>query len=1044
MQRSARMSPSTVTPRVFLAATLGYAVLGALGLQLAIPPGYASPVFPAAGLALALVLEASRRRLAAAVWLGSASLNLAQTLWHGHLGPGSVALALAIAMGATAQALIGAALIRRYLGEQVRRLDAERDITLFLALGGPLACVVSASVAVAALWATGMLAPGEAWTTWWTWWAGDTFGVLVFAPLAVAVIHRESPRWRSSLPVIGVLMLVSLSLVTVGFLVASRLEFDQQRELVEHEGEVFAQRLQQRFNAYAEVLASLRRLLEVTPEVGEREFEYFTRKTLEDNPDISALSFNAVVADAERAPFEAARSARGAGTPFRITQREGQRALVPAAPRAAYVPVTFIAPLEGNRAALGFDINSEPTRADAIARATRQRRPAVTAPLTLVQDQQRIGVLTLNPAYRGAFGGSGPPTLMGFAVGVLKVGETVRLAVGALPQDLRFELRDASAPDGQGLLYESQPAGAAPDLHLAWQTTLSMLDRSWTLTARPTATWSQAHRPWRAWVLSLAGLLFVTLLQVLLLATTGKTALVQRRVEEQTAALHEAMIAAEQANVAKSRFLATMSHELRTPMNGILGMAQMLRKPSLGDADRLGFAQTIYESGEALLTLLNDILDISRVEAGKLELKPGFVDPAQLIAQSQKLFAEEAATKGLGLSGRWVPPAQAYLGDALRLRQMLSNFVGNALKFTPSGQVTVEGRELGFEGGRALVEFSVQDTGVGVPLDKQSLLFKTFSQVDSSSTRGFGGSGLGLSIVKSLAQLMDGEVGVESQPGQGARFWFRVKLERAPARPAVAPARPAAAPSPASPRLQGRVLVVEDNRTNRAVVEQLLVELGLGVTLAVDGAQGVAAITGGGAFDVVLMDLQMPGVDGVEATERIRDWERVLGRPRVPIIAFTADAYAEDRQRCLAAGMDGVLTKPVDLTQLVAVISKWLPLATAPDHFDPVLLTTRLGGNEAIARQLVELSTRDVRELLGQLTQALQANDEDGARRAVHSIKGLARQLGGEGVYERALRLHERQKAGQRIDPTDVAALARAYELLAADAGAWARGEARR
>ena len=527
---------------VVVPLALAYALVGAAGLVLAIPPGYASPVFPASGLALAAVLRFGRRAVAG-VWLGSVLMNVGHNWLNGTLSPASLAVAAVIATAAAAQAWAGWWLVDRLQGPASRALSTEQDALGFLLLGGVAAGLVSASGSVAVLYAAGVIERAAFAYTWWNWYVGDVVGILVFGPLTMCLLGGRDGLWRERRRRILLPMLLVLGMVTLAFAGAARWERQVQAGRLQADGEAIAKRIVDRLITHREVLSSLRHFVEAEPGFNFRQFEHFTRITLRDNPDIFALGFNDLVPDERRDEYERAMSALSPLGPFEIRERDGQGRLVRAGRRPEYVAVRNIVPLAGNGPAVGYDINSEPVRKDAIGKARASKGMAVTSPIRLVQEQKaRIGVLEIAPVENVAEPGSpappglpdAPAALAGFAVSVVKVDEMISIATrGHVPAGLVIQMIDPKAPAGRGLLYRSDAHGADRPLPLpgAWRAGLRMGDREWELSVHTTEGYQDQRRPWGAWAVGVGGLLFATLLQVLLLGVTGRVALFQRQNE---------------------------------------------------------------------------------------------------------------------------------------------------------------------------------------------------------------------------------------------------------------------------------------------------------------------------------------------------------------------------------------------------------------------------------------------------------------------------------------------------------------------------------
>jgi PAS domain S-box-containing protein len=557
------------------------------------------------------------------------------------------------------------------------------------------------------------------------------------------------------------------------------------------------------------------------------------------------------------------------------------------------------------------------------------------------------------------------------------------------------------------------------------------------------------------------GRLYVQVMKVPVLDFKGEVAGTQATFWDVTARvrgeieMQRARDAAEAANRAKSEFLANVSHELRTPLHGIIGMTELALDTALSREQR-EYLELVRKSSDALLGIINDILDFSKIEAGKLDLQPGPLALRECLGDLLDTLALQAGRKGLELACHVAADVpDALVGDSARLRQILVNLIGNAIKFTEKGEVVVEVKGLqGLQGQQAFgplgplgpcgpcveLHFTVRDTGIGIPPEKQAALFAPFVQVDGSMTRRHGGTGLGLAISDRLARLLGGRLWFESEPGRGSTFHLSLPFRcQPPQEPGAGSGEAAAngAPVPAACSLASglRILLVEDNPVNQTLALALLQTQGHTVTLAANGKEALETLRTASPFDLVLMDLQMPEMDGVEATRRIRQRERETGG-RVPILAMTAHAMKGDREVCLAAGMDGYVSKPVrpqELQEAIVNVVGGAAAAAAEDAkeqppsaggsvppatpwVDWKAALEYVGDDARLLRDLIGLFLEEYERWLLEARQAIAAGQAAELKRPAHNLKGSLGHFGAQTAFDTAWALETLARNGMLND----------------------------
>lgn len=854
-----------------------YALVGRLALMLAIPPGYATAIFPSAGIAVAALLIWGNR-LWPGVFLGSLCMNLWIGLEQAPFTDITLQMSLAAASGAALQALAGAWLVRRFVSSPIA-LDTEFEIFRFMLLAGPVSCLINASMGVSFLLYNGLISPSEFAFSWFTWWTGDTIGVLITTPLLFILFANPRKLWWSrrnsvALPLISMLVVVITLFIWVSKWEMELMQFNFKEAAIET-----SESLRTSFSGYVNAVASIERFFVSSKSVDREEFHNFVTNILRDKSGIQALGWNPVISDDQRSKFERARRNDGFAQ-FQITERNAQGEIINANVRDEYVVVDYIEPMQGNENAIGFDVASNPERRQALIAARDSGQAVASARVTLIQEkEQQAGFIFFHPVYKGPHStvGERRQNLKGFAVGVFRIGDIINAARSKHQQEMiMLNVYDITSIDKPTHLY-----GAEDQLSNAlyqWNDSLSIGGRDWGVRFTPSSGYLTDHRGWQAWAVLAFGLLFTSILGAFLLAMTGRSYLIEELVTRRTAELSgivssaiEAIITVDdhgrietinpagekllgyelveivnqpihklipdffkhpstnnhrgaspelisnrrdtyatrkdkseifvelaistitisnkilytaiihdlternKVNRMKDEFLSTVSHELRTPLTSIKGALGLIIGGTLGEipANAKAMLDVAYNNSNRLNALINDLLDISKLESGKMTFSMTTLHINELITK--------AVTVNQGYADKYHITLQTSLeecddilivADENRLIQVISNLLSNAIKYSPESETVL----ISVSHDDFTVRVSISDKGKGIPNEFRERIFQRFSQVDSSDTRTLGGTGLGLAISKEIINGHHGEIGFSSETGKGSVFYFELPI----------------------------------------------------------------------------------------------------------------------------------------------------------------------------------------------------------------------------------------------------------------------------
>lgn len=877
-----------------------YYFSGKLGLLLSIPPGFATAIFPPTGIALAC-LYIFGPKVIMGVFLGSLALNISTNAQNGadlsslnfYITP------TLIGLGALIQSFFSYFFSKPFYKTQLP-LVKTTDVALFLLLAGPVSSLFNSIYSPTLLYLNGSIGSDNFLFTWFNWWVGDTLGVLLIFPILISIFGREKKIWKKRRYVVSIPLIICLLICIITFWQVNKGQYQKMEADFSNIADKIHNKINNELQKTVSKVESVRNFFYASEFVDKDEFEEFVSHIIEDESGLTAFQW---------APYTSKKALPSLSK--ELSYKLDSSDIFDEA-HHAYI-IKYSSPIFDNKKILGMNLNKYPEIIKAINYSVVLYSPTVSSLDHALSNSNDKSFILVVPVFKQS--GTSKEEILGVIIGQVSVDIFFRTIFNlSETNNIKFEIFDPQNKTDTLLYRINDPK--IPDFSIINRRyTQKVYNRDYEISLTPKITYFAKQSTLISWSVLVGGLSISCLLGTFLLSFSGRELEIQKEVEKKTKELQIMNAQLQEATLAKSIFLANMSHEIRTPMNAILGVSDLL-EDHLNTKKQRDDLQIIKKSAQDLLIIIEDILDISKLEANKISINDTNFSLNQLIKDIAAMFRPMATNKNIDFSVLKKGEIYDYLhGDSARIKQVLSNLISNAIKFTDSGSIKVRitGRK---EREQVHLRFRVIDTGIGISDEEINRLFKPFEQLSNGTTKIYKGTGLGLSISKGLSEMLGGSLHYQKAKEGGSMFVFDITLDTASEAEFENEQH---LDVKVHENLYGKkVLIVEDNLINQKICERILDKIGLEY-ITCDNGQMAIDILEKESIDIIVMDCQMPILDGYKTTEIIRN---ELKLEDTYIIALTANAMKEDRDKCLNAGMNDYISKPIDRKTFIKALNK--------------------------------------------------------------------------------------------------------------------------